>query len=265
MALDVPTDKIDFLELLQFCVEGGPLHLDHYYHFLDMGFPLTATAGSDFPWCGRGPGFGLPQGCCQIGDARFYTRVEGDFTFDRWADGLRAGHTFVTSGPMLDLSVNDAQPGDRLNLSPGSVLKISAVARGNAAQIPLNRLELVVHGNVVASVTADDDDKAQLGLDLDLPLDHGVWIAARCQAGPGQVAHTTPVYVEVNEGGFHNPETALDRLEVSEGYLDEIEAELDNPESALDNQMSRFRDRVLERVHQVRATLAELRRRFESQ
>ena len=49
MTLDVLRKKIDFVELLQFCAPGGPLITTHYYHFLDLGFPLTALAGSDFP------------------------------------------------------------------------------------------------------------------------------------------------------------------------------------------------------------------------
>ncbi len=167
---------------------------------------------------------------------------------------------------MLELSVNEAGPGDTLNLSRGDVLSISAVALGNASQIPLDRLEVVVHGAVAASASASEESKKErLSVELEFPLDHGVWIAARCQAGPGQVAHTTPVYVEVNGGGFHNPETALERLELSERYLDEIEEELHNPGDALDNQMSRFRDRVLERVQQVRGTLTKLRSEFTDQ
>jgi hypothetical protein len=263
LTLDVTTHKIDFLELLQFCVEGGPLILDHYYHFLDLGFPLTATAGSDFPWCGKGPRFGLPEGCSQIGDARFYTLVDGDFSFSTWEEGLRAGRTFVTSGPMLSLTVDGAGPGEVLEMNKGDVLKISAVAQGQRSQVPLSLIELVVHGEVLASATASEEShKDQLEVELELPLEHGLWIAARCQAGPGQTAHTTPVYVEVEGGGFHNPKTARDRLELSARYLDEIENELENPGTALDNQLSRYRDRVLERVKQVRLRLQELQTEF---
>ncbi len=37
MTMDVLDDKVDFLELLQFCVEGGPLLTQNYYRFLDLG------------------------------------------------------------------------------------------------------------------------------------------------------------------------------------------------------------------------------------
>jgi hypothetical protein len=164
---------------------------------------------------------------------------------------------------MLDLTVNGARPGEKLEMSKGDLLTISAVAHGQGSQIPLSRLELVVHGKVMASsVASAESDKERLAIGTEIPLEHGVWVAARCQAGPGQMAHTTPVYVEVDGGGFHNPATVLARLELSERYLDEIEAELENPGTRLDNQISRFRDRVLERVQKVRSRLRDLREEF---
>jgi len=48
------------------------------------------------------------------------------------------------------------------------------------------------------------------------------WIAARANAGPTQVAHTTPVYVTVAEDGFHNRATLIEQIDVSKRYLAEI-------------------------------------------
>ena len=97
MVLNTLRGKNDFLELAQFCVPQGPLALDHYYLFLDLGIRLTALAGSDFPWCGRGPAYGLPgPPVAQIGNARFYTYVGGPLSFESWFAALKAGRTFVT-------------------------------------------------------------------------------------------------------------------------------------------------------------------------
>src|SRR5262249_1177238 len=60
MALNTLRGKTDFLELAQFCVPEGVLPIEHYYEFLNLGYRLTALAGSDFPWCGVGPGYGVP-------------------------------------------------------------------------------------------------------------------------------------------------------------------------------------------------------------
>jgi len=49
LMLDGLRGKIDMLEILQYCVSAQPLRTQHYYHMLDLGFQLTAIAGSDFP------------------------------------------------------------------------------------------------------------------------------------------------------------------------------------------------------------------------
>lgn len=263
LSMDVPEQKIDFLELLQFCVEGGPLHVNHYYHFLDLGFPLTATAGSDFPWCGRGPRFGLEEGCSQIGDARFYTRVESDFNFENWLSALKDGHTFVSSGPMLELTIEDSIPGDRLEISSGDSIRVRARAFGTTSGIPLEKLEIIGHGHVLGSVDAvDATTREELELDVNLVPEHGIWIAARCEAGPTQLAHTTPIYISVDGDGFHNPETAGDYLDLTEDYLQEIEGAIENPGNRLDDQISRHEESVRLRLQRVRKTLESLRRQI---
>ena len=132
MVLNTLRGKTDFLELAQFCVPEGPLALEHYYQFLDMGYRLTALAGSDFPWCGVGPQYGGTEpSLAQIGNARFYVYTGGPLTFERYMAGLKAGHTFVTTGPMLLLTVNGKLPGDSIDVAPGTKLHVTAEAMGN--------------------------------------------------------------------------------------------------------------------------------------
>jgi hypothetical protein len=257
MTLNTLRGKTDFLELAQFCVPGGPLLLQHYYYFLDLGIRLTALAGSDFPWCGRGPDFGFSetQGA-QIGNARFYTRVDGPFSFDRWLAAVKAGHTFVTTGPMVLLTVNGRIPGDTIDVAPGSTLRISAEALGHAGQAPLRSLEVIGHSKVLGRSTPGD--ASRLTVSLDLPVRHGMWIAAKCDAGTGQAAHTTPVYVTVNGGGFHNPETARRNVETAEKYLQELERELANPGNNLDSQAGRHKAQIERQIAEARAKLKGL-------
>ena len=37
-------------------------------------------------------------------------------TFDGWFDAVKGGHTFVTTGPMLLLTVDGKRPGDTLDI-----------------------------------------------------------------------------------------------------------------------------------------------------
>jgi hypothetical protein len=239
MVLNTLRRKTDFLELAQFCTQEGPLPVQYYYHFLDLGYKLTALAGSDFPWCGAG--------FAQIGNARFYVYSGGPLSFDSYMQALKAGHTFVTTGPMLLLTVNGRMPGDSLDIKPGTRLHVTAEALG-----PVASVEIIGHGKVLAQ---SPGPKAE----LDLAPSHGMWIAAKCARGPREVAHTTPVYVTVNRDGFHNPETARRNAALSESYLKELEAEFANPPSNVDEQAPRHRAQLERQIAEARAVLRGLK------
>jgi hypothetical protein len=254
MALNTLRGKTDFLELAQFCEPEGPVAVQHYYEFLDMGIKLTALAGSDFPWCGVGRQYGFSEPrFAQIGNARFYAYAGGALTFESYMAALKAGHTFATTGPVLFLTVNGKMPGDSVDVAPGSKVKISAEAYGVSGQVPLRDLEIIGHSKVLAR--SEGKDAAHLTVDLVLPVDHGIWIAAKCDAGTGQVAHTTPVYVTVNGGGFQNAATMRHSLDVAEGYLKEVEQDLAHPESNLDRQATRHRAQLERQIAEARGQL----------
>jgi len=263
MTLDILDNKVDFLEILQFCVDGGPLLVRHYYHFLDLGYKITATAGSDFPWCGVGPRFGVdgPNWNARIGNVRFYTHLGKEFSYDLWKQEVKAGHTFVSSGPMIDFAVNDQIPGDEIELQGPATLSIKAKGYGHEGQVPLSRLEIIAHGKVIASSTPGETGQSadQLSIDMGLPVDKGIWIAARCYAGLNQVAHTTPVYVTINDNGFMNPETSARYLELNERYLDELEAELAAPHENIENRAYWYRKGLKSRIETTRMIIEKLK------
>ncbi len=263
MTIDILDNKVDFLEILQFCVAGGPLLVRYYYHFLDLGYKITATAGSDFPWCGVGPRFGVdgPDWNARIGNVRFYTHLGKAFSYDLWKQEVKAGHTFVSSGPMLDFTVNGHLPGDAIELQEASTLSIKAKGYGHEAQVPLSRLEIIAHGEVIASATPGKTGQSadQLSIQIELPVDKGLWIAARCYAGLNQAAHTTPVYVTIDGNGFLNPETRDSYLELNEKYLDELEAELDAPHENLENRAYWYRKGLKSRIESTRQVIEKLK------
>ena len=210
LTLDGLRGKVDVLELVQFCAPGGPLLTEPYYTLLNLGFPLTATAGSDFPWCGKphdGVGEIPVHENARIGNARFYTYVGGPLTYAAWMEAVKAGHTFATTGPVLLLEVEGQRPGSTLDVRVGDSLRVQVTALGHAQQTPLDSVEIVVHGEVIVTVSSADEGQSRERITVEhmLPVRHGLWIAARATAGPMQVAHTTPVYVRVGSGGFHDP------------------------------------------------------------
>lgn len=263
MTMDVLDNKVDFLEILQFCTEGGPLLVEHYYHFLDLGYRITATAGSDFPWCGLGPRFGAegPAWNPRIGNVRFYTYLGPEFSYDLWKKEVKAGHTFVSSGPMVRFTVNGHIPGDQLDLQEPSTLSIEADGYGHRGQVPLSRLEIIAHGKVIAAAGPDDAGQStdHLSIRMELPLEQGIWTAARCYAGPNQAAHTTPVYVTINGGGFLNPETYDTYLKLNEKYLDELEAELTSPSENIEYRAYWYRKGLKSRIENTRRIIEKLK------
>ena len=171
MAMNVLAGRADFIEIS----EAGMTGPEFYYEYLNLGFPLVASAGSDVPWGNT------------IGNCRVYVYTGEHFSADAWYAGLKAGHTFVTTGAMLELTVNGHIPGDEMEAKPGDVLHIQASASGKT--VPPRYLEVVAQGDVVKSVRTNAD---RTTLEFDLPVTGSTWVAARSEG-----AHTTPVYIKV--------------------------------------------------------------------
>jgi hypothetical protein len=260
LMLDGLRRKVDVLELLQFCVSEEPLLTKHYYHLLDLGYAVTAVAGSDFPWCGKDHDNGPPERNARIGNARFYSFINGPLSYSSWKESIKNGHTFATSGPMIKFTVNGKMPGDTLRIKKGEEIRIKAQAYGHSVQVPLDRLELVAHGNVIAMIKASGSGQTSaLSIDTVMKAQEGFWVAARTYAGPGQAAHTTPVYVSVDKGGFHNKKTLSGYLDLAEQYLRELELTLQNRNDDPQYQAWRYRKGLEKRIAETRAVIAQLR------
>jgi hypothetical protein len=99
---------------------------------------------------------------------------------------------------------------------------------------------------------------ARLTAELEIMAERGMWIAARAEAGTAQVAHTTPVYVTVDGGGFHNPDTLSTRIETVERYLRELEGDITAQGQGLDRQAWRHRAQIERQIGEARAVLKGL-------
>jgi hypothetical protein len=263
LMLDGLRHKVDALELLQYCVSEDPLQTRHYYHLLDLGYAVTAIAGSDFPWCGKDHQHGRPEKNARIGNARFYSFIDGALSFESWKKAVKKGHTFVTSGPMINLSVNGKLPGDTVCVQKGEKINITAEAFGHPTQVPLKSVSLIMHGKVIDSVLSDNTSTSasRLFITKEISAESGFWIAARADAGQGQAAHTTPVYVSVDDSGFHNSVTLLHYLDLAEKYLQELEREIQTVNDKPEFQSWRYRKGLEKRIADTRAVISQLRKK----
>jgi hypothetical protein len=257
--MNVPRQKVDFAEILQF----NQLGTDLYYDFLNLGCKLTASCGSDVPWGGT------------IGEVRVYAYLEKrPFSADAWFEAFRRGRTFTTSGPMLEFRVDNALPGDELRLNADRKLRIRARAWGDPKRMAPVKLEIVRHGEVIRSAESQDPKRPEAKLDFMVDAGHGCWIAARARAGDGTSAHTTPVYV-VRDGlrfwKFDGLEELFAKRLASLAEIEQIVAEAQklNAEGKLERDRERDRNRkqlarqgdlLLERVTQARKLYEDLKR-----
>lgn len=195
LPIDVALGTVDTLDVNNSWAASVSL----WYRLLNCGFRVPATAGTDV-FLNR-ISSNLPGG------DRVYVRLDGPLTYDGWIAGLKAGRSFVTSGPMLEFSVNGKEQGNVLKLGERPKVRVKAVAR---SPFPLAKAEVVHNGTVVATA-ALSDDKLTASLDRELALDRGGWVAFRA-SGPGTAdtptsalnAHTNPVYVEAGGAAYRS-------------------------------------------------------------
>ncbi len=137
LTLDAPRGLVYFLEVLQF---SSPYY-DVWYGLLDLGIPIAPTAGTDFP-CGP---WSVPGG------ERFYARMPEMPTRRGLVEAVRAGRTFVTNGPLLDLRVGAAGIGEELRLSEPGTVTIEGQVRFDPESDDVREVELVENGVPVAA------------------------------------------------------------------------------------------------------------------
>ncbi len=192
-----PVAAPDFME-----VESGPggwtergwidFGLKTYALLLNCGFRMRPAAGTA---SGVHP---VP-----LGFSRVYVQMpDGKFDFGEWMRGLDAGRSFVTTGPMLYVSVDGALPGSQLEREENSKLKVRAEVE---SADPIESIEVVRNGETVHRIdgaSAERRGRAWVLL-VEYPVEVATtsWLAVRCFArrddGRVRFAHSGPVWVEV--------------------------------------------------------------------
>jgi hypothetical protein len=244
MAVVAPHDLLHFIEVLQFNRSG----YDAWYDLLAFGFRIAPTAGTDYP-CG---GQALP------GHERFYTKVEGPLTYAKWLDGVRAGRTFVTTGPTIEFRVNGQDIGSEIVLDDEAAVRLKAKAAFDPEREDLAFLELVQNGTVIDRFSRIGG-ASTIEFSVERRVTEGSWFAVRGYGtrfdentfpdpiifgafAPTTNLHTAPIYVSVRgrpgiEKSARAKDTArtfLARLRDLEGMLAEenidfLAARLENP------------------------------------
>ncbi|MGQ0765803.1 MAG: CehA/McbA family metallohydrolase [Gemmatimonadota bacterium] len=191
---DAVQGNIDLLEVV--CLwsnEVGTTEI--WYRLLNAGLPVAPSAGTDV--------MADLHRTMAVGTTRVYVRPEGPLNWQSYADALRRGRSFVTTGPLIDFRIQQGartlRPGDAIPVTRG---RVSFSVTVHSA-LPLDSVSLVINGRTVSWLGRMPDSGVFRGGGTFVPPPGG-WIAIRV-TGPAVTrwpsmaskvfAHTAPVWV----------------------------------------------------------------------
>ena len=193
LPVDVALGKVDYVEVVGFSDHRTTAEV--WYRLLDCGFRLPAGSGTDAMAnyaSLRGP----------VGMNRVFVHAGPRLDYAAFLAALKAGRTFATNGPLLELSIDGREPGDEIALPAGG-RELSARVRMHSI-VPVERLEIVGSGGAVTPVPLSADRRSAEA-SVSLPATESGWYVLRAgSAGAAEpvldiypYGTTSPVYVTV--------------------------------------------------------------------
>ncbi len=193
------------VELLQFGIYRG-IGLDGWYHVLNAGFRFPGVAACDYPACRK------------LADCRTYVHLDGELNFQDWFRAAAEGRSFMTTGPLLLLSVDGKLPGDTMTTTTADPHTVHAKVQVQSPTAPVTDVQLIVNGTVVSEWKAKPapGESQKLAFECAYEMKEPGWIAARAfskspSGSADAESHTNPVYVHLN-GKLPYHEADLDWL-----------------------------------------------------
>jgi len=198
---DVAMGKADYMEVVGFSDHLATAEV--WYKFLNLGYHFAAGAGTDAMTnyaSLRGP----------VGLNRVFLRAENTEP-ETLKAAIKAGHGFVSNGPLVGLRAGEARPGDTLTLAAPGKVQVELALRSPVA---VSRAELVFNGQVIQTLQLTDDGRAAHFMgEVDLPSSG--WLLLRAVGSPDPIvqdlypyATTNPVWVDV--AGVPAPDAKAD-------------------------------------------------------
>ncbi len=213
-AADLITGSIDGVEMTSWGnLYGGidPYSLSDYYRYLNCGYFVAAVGGTD-----------KMAASTPVGAVRTYALIppNREFTYDAWKEAVRAGHTFVSYGPLMEFSVAGRPAGARMEMKAGGGT-VDITWELASVTVPMSKVELVVNGEVRESRSVKPDRDAG---HWSTKIDRSSWVALMVRGNYADrpeiiAAHSSPVMIRVEGTEFFSAADALTMLDQIEGAL----------------------------------------------
>ncbi|MDP7478866.1 MAG: CehA/McbA family metallohydrolase, partial [Vicinamibacterales bacterium] len=161
------------------------------YAVWNNGLRITATGGED--------SISNLHRSKLVGSVRTYVQTGArGLDMDAWFEGLRAGRAFVSSGPLVELTIDGRGPGEQVDL-PADGNTVDVIGRVRSVT-PLDRVFLVCNGETAFEAPVGGDRRlAQFRMRQ--RVDNSGWCHLRAEGATGDRFPMDVAYVQ----GFTNP------------------------------------------------------------
>src|SRR5581483_7758558 len=184
------------------CLEwshAGHAQLRIWHHLLNNDLPLTPTGGEDSITS-------LHNGKL-IGSVRTYAYTGRELSARAWMDALRKGHTFYTTGPLVEFQIDGHLPGDEVRLANAGTIEIKGALH---SIVPITKLLIYQNGRIIRELPPRNGP-----FNLRLEAKESAWYALYAE-GPANPAidlglaqaTTGAIRVYVGDGKIRNRESA---------------------------------------------------------
>lgn len=199
---------------------------ESFYRYLNAGLRVPFSTGTDW---------------FMYDFSRVYVQVNDRVNVPNWLSALTRGNTFITNGPLLELTVSSPstglpqKPGETIQINQPETLVIKAVAKGRHN---FKNVELLQNGKVIFTSPAQKvNGHYEVEFNYQMKTESSCWFALRIPPRPegkpkkdnnypvnelGQMlfAHTSAVHVERNEKPYFD-------IQVGRELLAEIKSDRD--------------------------------------
>jgi hypothetical protein len=184
-----------------------------WYTLLNLGYKVSGTGNTD-------GALGTTRG---VGIYRTCARIDGEFTWDKLAASIKAGKVIATSGPFVQFTVDDHDPGAEF---PADGVTRKANLRAWSSPLPgetILSVQLVRNGEVVRAWDLRSQNAREWETQFDIADDQFAWYCVRVLSsckdpfsvavwGPHacELAVANPVYFL--PAGFTRPQPASAKI-----------------------------------------------------
>jgi hypothetical protein len=134
----------------------------------------------------------------ESGELRTYAHVDGALTPEAFAEAVKAGHAYVSYGPLI---VPGVLFGDEMTVTPGARFALPFTLRSVAG---LRRATLIGAGSAVDSREFADAPR-EARIEFERTADGTRWYSLQVEDAAGRKAYTNPIWIDAIEAPESGP------------------------------------------------------------